>query len=156
PKEKLPFVDGAIFDSNINYHEENGLLGTRADIICEIKEWAFTSQGKCTFLLSGMAGTGKSTTSRTVAEHFNEAKSLGANFCFKRGEADRGNAQRPFSLIVRQLIISVPQLIPYIDPDIMGKGIRDQFDKLPLQLLLCLGLSELPFRTTVIVLDALD
>jgi hypothetical protein len=109
-----------------------------------------------------MAGTGKSTISRTVAETFSEANSLGASFFFKRGEADRGNAKRLFPTIARQLAISIPQLLPHIkqavldNSGIIGKGLKEQFDKLLLQPLLILGQSDLLVHTVVIVIDALD
>ncbi|KAL4861676.1 hypothetical protein BDV12DRAFT_61493 [Aspergillus spectabilis] len=109
-----------------------------------------------------MAGTGKSTISRTVAETFSEAKSLGASFFFKRGEADRGSAKWFFPTIARQLTISIPQLLPHIkqavldNSGITGKGLKEQFDRLLLQPLLALRQSDLPVNTIAIVIDALD
>jgi hypothetical protein len=109
-----------------------------------------------------MAGTGKSTISRTVTEFFSKTKCLGASFFFKRGEADRSNALRLFPTLARQLILSIPELLPYLqqavlhDPDIAGKTMREQFDKLLLQPLLSLGRSNFPDQTVVVVVDALD
>ena len=109
-----------------------------------------------------MAGTGKSTISRTIAQSFADEGQLGASFFFKRGEGDRGNASKFFTTIAAQLIVKVPALIPYvqkaidIDPTISGKAMKEQFEKLILQ----------PFSETkhispqvsklVIVVDALD
>ncbi|CAG7944890.1 unnamed protein product [Penicillium nalgiovense] len=59
-----------------------------------------------------MAGTGKSTISRTVAESLKEKGILGASFFFKKGEVDRGNARRFVSTIVKQLMASHRQLAP--------------------------------------------
>jgi hypothetical protein len=39
-----------------------------------------------------MAGTDKSTISRTIAQKFDDKGDLGASFFFKRGEGDRGDA----------------------------------------------------------------
>jgi hypothetical protein len=109
-----------------------------------------------------MAGTGKSTISRTVAASFSQTKSLGASFFFKRGEGDRGNATKLFPTLARQLALSIPQMIPDIqkavhdDPGIATKAIKEQFDKLLLQPLLRLKPSDLPIRTLMIVIDALD
>lgn len=67
-----------------------------------------------------------------------------------------------FPTIARQLAISIPQLIPGIqkaildDPSIAARAMKEQFDKLLLQPLLNLNLSDFPIRTVVIVLDALD
>jgi adenylylsulfate kinase-like enzyme len=36
----------------------------------QITEWAEDANGKCIFWLNGMAGTGKSTIARTVAQFF--------------------------------------------------------------------------------------
>ena len=160
--EKLPALSEATFDSYIDQCEERCLPGTRTDVLRQIKDWAFSPQERCVFWLNGMAGTGKSTISRTVAEFFSEAKSLGASFFFKRGKADRGNAKRLFPTIARQLTITIPQLLPHIyqavldNLDITEKGLQDQFNKLLLQPLLSLDKSDLPLCTAVIVIDALD
>jgi hypothetical protein len=107
-----------------------------------------------------MAGTGKSTISRTVASRLKAEKSLAASFFFKRGEEDRGNAKRLFPTLAEQLVISIPQLIPGIrkaiedDPNISEKALREQFEKLILQPLL--GMNQSQTSLMVIVIDALD
>ncbi|KAJ6107986.1 NACHT and WD40 domain protein [Penicillium sp. IBT 18751x] len=160
--DKLPIARGAEFNSYIDQHEDECLPGTRTELLCQIAEWAVSPQGKCIFWLNGMAGTGKSTISRTTAKSFKEAKLLGASFFFKRGEGDRGNAMKFFSTITRQLVLSLPQLIPGVqkalndDPDVVGKSLKEQFEKLLLQPLLSLESSYLPTPTLVIVIDALD
>ncbi|KGO75648.1 NACHT nucleoside triphosphatase [Penicillium italicum] len=160
--DKLPIVYGAAFDSYEDQHEDECLPGTRTDILLGIREWAFSPEGRCIFWLNGMAGTGKSTISRTVARSFSEAKSLGASFFFKRGEGDRGKAMKLFPTIARQLAKSIPQLNPavqqavYDDPGIAMKAMKEQFDKLLLQPLLTLKRPDLPIQTMLIVIDALD
>ena len=52
----------------------------------EIIRWADDQQGHCIFWLNGMAGTGKSTISRTVAQSFADNGDLGVSFFIKRGE----------------------------------------------------------------------
>jgi hypothetical protein len=109
-----------------------------------------------------MAGTGKSTISRTVAQFFANKGQLGASFFFKSGEGDRGNATRFFTTIISQLVLKVPALIPYVnkaidaDPTIFEMTLKDQF-----QMLILRPLSEIkhvPERISklVIVIDALD
>ncbi|KAJ1709082.1 hypothetical protein NYO67_8749 [Aspergillus flavus] len=159
---KLSAVQAAAFDSFANQHEEECLQGTRTKLLFQITEWAKSPEGKPIFWLNGRAGTGKSTIARTVAKNFQQAKVLGASFFFKRGEADRGNAMKLFQTIARQLIISTPQLIPAIqqtindEPDIAGKSLKEQFDKLLLHPLLSLKSTDSQTRTMVIVIDALD
>ncbi|KAJ6026350.1 NACHT and WD40 domain protein [Penicillium canescens] len=165
---KLPIAYGAEFDSYTNQHEDDCLPGTRTELLHQIIEWARSPQSKCIFWLNGMAGTGKSTISRTVAKSLKEAKLLGASFFFKRGEGDRGNAMKLFSTIVRQLVVRIPRLIPGVqkvlddEPDIAGKSLKEQFYRLILQPILSLELSELwpltDFRDSaiIVVIDALD
>ncbi|KAJ5216310.1 uncharacterized protein N7498_002717 [Penicillium cinerascens] len=158
---KLPTALGAEFDSYSDQHEDQCLPGTRSEILGEINDWVELSQGRCIFWLNGMAGTGKSTISRTVARTFQGRRLLGASFLFKRGEGDRGNATRFFSTLVTQLMHHMPQLIPAVrrsleaDPGIVGKSLRDQFQNLIYQ-----PLRELrPVQNSskiVIVIDALD
>jgi 2-phosphoglycerate kinase len=63
---ELKVAKGAAFDSYENQHEEC-LLGTRVELLREIEAWTESPHGKCIFWLNGMAGTGKSTISRTMA-----------------------------------------------------------------------------------------
>jgi hypothetical protein len=107
-----------------------------------------------------MAGTGKSTISRTVASRLKAKKSLAASFFFKRGEEDRGNAKRLFPTLAEQLVTNIPQLVPNIrkaiedDPNISEKALKEQFEKLILQPLL--GMDQDRTAYMVIVIDALD
>ncbi|KAE8310825.1 hypothetical protein BDV41DRAFT_566272 [Aspergillus transmontanensis] len=63
---KLTIAEGAAFDSYMNQHEVECLPGTRTDLLKQVTDWSLSTQGECIFWLSGMAGTGKSTVSRTV------------------------------------------------------------------------------------------
>lgn len=107
-----------------------------------------------------MAGTGKSTIARTVAQSFKEDGQLGASFFFKKGEADRGNARRFISTITKQLMARDQQLasgvlrVMRMDPDISAKSLREQFVKLILQPLQDLERNQTAMM--VIVIDALD
>ena len=110
-----------------------------------------------------MAGTGKSTISRTVARSLLDQGLLGASFFFKRGWGDRGNASRFFTTIAAQLVVRMPRLVPNVvkaldsDPAISDKAMKEQFEKLVLQ-----PLSEIPRdpscnrQKLIIVIDALD
>ncbi|KAJ6003151.1 hypothetical protein N7451_005698 [Penicillium sp. IBT 35674x] len=160
--DKLSPVPGAAFDSYVDQHEDQCLPGTRTDLLSQISEWALSPQGRCIFWLNGIAGTGKSAVSRTMAKSFCLSQSLAASFFFKRGEGDRGNARKFFPTIARQLAISIPEIAPVLqetvreNPGIITKTMREQFEKLLLQPLHSLKRSKTPTRAMVIVIDALD
>lgn len=114
---------------------------TRVDLLHQIQDWAQQPDSKSIFWLNGVAGTGKSTISRTIVEWLDSqghlrAVDLGASFFFKRGEGDRGSALRFFSTVVRQLVLKIPGLGDLIadviafDPLIFDKALGEQFDKL--------------------------
>ena len=110
-----------------------------------------------------MAGTGKSTVSRTVARSFHDRCQLGGSFFFKRGEGERGGASRFFTTLATQLVKTVPGVAPHIkkamddDPAISTGAMRDQFEKLVLG---PLSQSQVAAKasagTILIVVDALD
>ena len=155
---KLPSVNEAAFNSSSNEFEPKCHPETRCALLSEINDWALDSQSKCIFWLNGMAGTGKSTISRTIACGFNLRHQLGASFFFKRGEGDRSNASKFFTTIATQLVHSLPDLSLYLkktlemDPAVSTKTMREQFEKLVFG-----PLSELARPLKILmVIDALD
>lgn len=155
---KLPSVNEAAFDSYANELEPLCHPETRNELLAEINDWALDPRGKCIFWLNGMAGTGKSTISRTIAHDFIRRHGLGASFFFKRNEGDRGNASKFFTTIAAQLVQGFPGLEPYLkktletEPAISTKTMNEQFEKLVLK-----PLSEWghPLKALLII-DALD
>ncbi|KAJ5359769.1 hypothetical protein N7517_008960 [Penicillium concentricum] len=158
---KLEGVAEAGFESFSNRDEVQCLQGTRTKLLQQIMEWAMLPSPKAIFWLNGMAGTGKSTISRTVARSLKDSNHLGANF-FKRGEGERGNARKFFPTLVRQLMLRISELRPGVqkalhdDPDITSKSISEQFNKLLFQPLLKLDQLGQQTQIAVIVIDALD
>jgi hypothetical protein len=108
-----------------------------------------------------MAGTGKSTIARTVAQLFASRGHLGASCFFKKGEGERGNASRFFT-IATGLVACEPGMLPGIrktldeDSTISHKALKDQFEKLILQPLLGIKQARSRALTRVVVIDALD
>jgi hypothetical protein len=159
---KLKSADNAAFDSYAEEHNARCYQGTRAELLRQIHTWASDPGRECIFWLNGMAGTGKSTISRTVAQIFSDEGKLGASFFFKRGEGDRGHAEMLFTTITAQLVQKLPPLAPHVhnaieaDPAIPTKTLKQQFDTLVSEPLgrLCFDPQEL--LTIVIVVDALD
>ena len=101
--KRLPYANDAPFNSLVKQHEPTCLPDTRVDLLKEIYRWADGKDSRCIFWLSGLAGTGKSTISRTVARKYYDQESLGASFFFSRGGEDVGNARKFITSIARQL-----------------------------------------------------
>ncbi|CAG8053137.1 unnamed protein product [Penicillium nalgiovense] len=159
---KLEGAMEAGYESFSDRDEVRCLQGTRIELLQQIMEWVISPSQKCVFWLKGMAGTGKSTISRTVARSLKDTNNLGASFFFKRGEGDRGNAKKFFPTLTRQLMLRIPELRSGVhkalhdDPDIASKSLMEQFEKLLLQPLLKVDQLGRQPQTAVMVIDALD
>ena len=109
-----------------------------------------------------MAGTGKSTISRTVADNWAKQKQLGGSFFFSRGQADLSGAAKFFTTLAFQLANTVSALKPLVckaiveNPDISQRGQGEQWKVLILQPLLQLAQESPPSQPIVLVIDALD
>jgi Mrp family chromosome partitioning ATPase len=66
----LPIANGASFDSHIKEHNLRCIPNTRIELLRYIREWVKDRNGTPIFWLSGMAGTGKPTIARAVAQSF--------------------------------------------------------------------------------------
>lgn len=163
---KLPYAKGAMYnsygDDHITCHP-----ATRLELLHKIHDWARHPRSKSIFWLSGMAGTGKSTISRPVAEWVAgqgrlDGVDLGASFFFKRGEGDRGSASQFFPTITRELVLKVPGLDAFVaevitqDSLIFDKALGEQFDKLIYQPLHQVKLATNNPSIFIVVVDALD
>ncbi|TVY12551.1 hypothetical protein LARI1_G009377, partial [Lachnellula arida] len=108
--ESLPTAADAPFNSYRRQREPACLPDTRVDLLQEIYDWADGIDERCIFWLNGLAGTGKSTVSRTVARTYNDQQRLGASFFFSKDGGDVGHAGRFFTSLAVQLSINVPSL----------------------------------------------
>ncbi|KAJ8063411.1 hypothetical protein OCU04_008631 [Sclerotinia nivalis] len=158
----LPTAKNAAFESHANEHNAQCHPETRVDLRRDIMTWAEDSQSECIFWLNGMAGTGKSTISRTVAQSFAGKGILGGSFFFKRGERDRGNAALLFTSIAAQLVNKMPVFAASVkdaidvDHALSTKTLKEQFEQLILKPLACLNEHPRKFKKVVLVIDALD
>ena len=138
------------------------LEGTRTDILNFIINWV--SDTTCTqnvLWLHGLAGSGKSTISTTIANHFRESHQLGAFLFFNRDVTERSDP----TLVVRTLAWQLGSFHPQIGElisAVIESAIPIVLSPIPFQfqrLLVSPLSSALPLTETshiVVVLDALD
>ncbi|KAL8913505.1 MAG: hypothetical protein Q9171_001693 [Xanthocarpia ochracea] len=156
---KLPYAAGASFDSYHRQHEPECLENTRVELLRSLQEWGVEHQRKI-FWLSGMAGTGKSTISRTLANRYKMEKTLAGNFFFSRASGEANNAANLVGTIAHQLANKLPALKPLIceaislNEDVLRQGLRNQWKELILIPLSRASISGYP--TVNIIIDALD
>ncbi|KAG9232931.1 putative wd40 protein [Amylocarpus encephaloides] len=163
PLSLLPFATNAPFNSYFRQHEPTCLPDTRVNLLQQIYDWADGKDGqdqRCIFWLKGLAGTGKSTISCTVAHRFSEQKRLGASFLFSKGSGDVSNAGKFFTSLAVQLTFNVPSLRQYIleavtkRSDIASLSLSEQWRQLVLSPLSILQSESC--QSYILVVDALD
>jgi cytidylate kinase len=157
----LPYAEAAPFNSFAKQNDPICLPDTRVNLLHDIYNWADGRDERGIFWLNGMAGTGKSTISRTVARRYFDQKRLGASFFFSRGGGDVGNAKKFVTSIAFQLASSIPSLDEHICDalkkrrDVIGQSLRDQWQQLVLYPLSKLDGNGCEY-SYVLIIDALD
>lgn len=153
--DDLPYAKGAKYNP-----DKQCLPGTRQKIIEEITQWANTMDNPhCILLLTGVAGSGKSTIAHTVAGLFDHLKCLGASFCFDHAhQADRG-LDCVFPTIACDLADFDPKLKSSLQIEVQYRNLRksihlqEQFENFILKPTMKLQQTIGP---VIIVIDALD
>ena len=137
--------------------EHKGCLrGTCENYLSDIEIWAWDFDRPLIYWLNGLAGTGKTTIVKTIAERLFADGLLGASFFCSRDFEDRRNLQLIFPTLAVQLARKYAEFrsvfTPLIrsDPEIAFKSLYDQMKKLIVQPLKESNIS------TVIIIDALD
>lgn len=159
---ELKVVEGARYSANTGDEYEECLEGTQEELLHNIRGWATDLERRAVFLLQGMAGTGKSTVSRTVARWLEEEGLLGGSFFFKKGETDRDDAKRLFTTLTKQILERLPHLQDRVKTAIKEiDGIatdhpQKQFNELLFKPLKDLDLGLKSPLVLVVVIDALD
>ena len=159
---QLPCADGASFNVFRHDYERDCLLDTRIELLNKITTWGNTSDRPCIFWLCGMAGTSKSTISRTVARYFADQRRLGASFFFSRGQGDLGYTKKFFTTIALQIAHALPTLKRYIceavaeDYRISTQGLSKQWKKLVFRPLSKLESTLSQRLLIILVIDVLD
>ena len=143
--------------AEFRHGERKGCLKrTREAVLNTIELWARDFDKSSIYWLNGLAGTGKSTIAKTIAERLFTDGQLGASFFCSRDFEDRRNLHFIFPTLATQLARKFVEfrkiLVPLIqsDPNIAYESLHNQMEKLIVQPLSKTGVS------TVIVIDALD
>ena len=156
---KLPTAFDAAFNSYHRQHETLCIENTRVELLQQHRDWGATHP-KPLYWLSGMAGTGKSTIARTLAQHFHSTDTLGGSFFFSRSSGEANNAAKFVGTLAHHLTYVSPQLKRLISEaiashaDVTRQGLRNQWRELiltPLSKYQSTGRAKLNF-----VIDALD
>ena len=134
--------------------------GTREQLIASIMEWLAQKQGEGlpVFWLNGIAGIGKSTVARTIAEFAKSQEMLGASFFFSRTEG-RSDPAVFFTTLAYQLAFYSPLFKTAITNSLRSNPMIGRA-ALPLQIRQLIvdplgSIEGVPFPV-VIVVDAVD
>ena len=135
------------------------LPGTRADILKFVVDWVHSHSQQNVLWLHGLAGSGKSTISTTVAETFRELQRLGAFIFFNRNtlSSDPAVVIRTLSFQLARFDRSIKSAICDAiehNPGIAESAMRFQFSKLFLEPLM--SIKAHTRGPVIIILDALD
>jgi hypothetical protein len=111
--DKLKNVPGAAYDSQDLVKVNTCFEGTRKKLLAGIGRWMGNTaldenepgNLKPIYVLDGIAGIGKSTVAKTVAQRAAGINSLGASFFFSRDHADRQHASNFVHTIAYQLAL---------------------------------------------------
>ncbi|EJC98429.1 WD40 repeat-like protein [Fomitiporia mediterranea MF3/22] len=133
------------------------LPGTRTAALSAILEWTLSDTDQNTFWLYGVAGSGKSTVSTTIAGHFRGIARLAAFLFFQRERSDPGAVIRTLAYKLASFDASLAKYIIEAieeDNDIALAPAEIQFEKLLRDPLM--AAKDDMKGLMVIVLDALD
>jgi hypothetical protein len=141
------------------YAREGCLPGTRVDVVDFISAWvAHPSKDQKILWLHGLAGSGKSTLSTTVANLFRQTNRLGAFMFFNRNESNPGLVVPTLAYSLALYDGRIGDAISAVVKDnqnIANENIYSQFKKLLLEPLSSLVDLQLE-GPIVVVLDAMD
>jgi hypothetical protein len=146
------------------FHDRTGapspcLQGTRVQLLEDAAKWMTDPDDKTVFWLTGVAGTGKTTVAKSVADMASNGNHLVVTFFFSHTSADRRDYSKVIPTLAYQLARDSrlrPHVVAAIDSD---KDIAISSTSIQTKKLLLAGLrapSSSPGVRLLIVLDALD
>jgi hypothetical protein len=146
------------------FHDRAGapapcLEGTRVQLLEDVARWMADTNDKTVFWLTGVAGTGKTTVAKSIADMASKDKYLVVTFFFSHASADRRDHTKVVPTLAYQLARDArlrPHIVAAIDSD---KDVATSSTAVQVKRLLLDGLgapSSLHEDRILIVLDALD
>jgi len=152
-------VHAAEYDSYQTPPRPSCFENTRVQLLDTISDWVHDeNELQSIYILYGIAGIGKSTVAKTVAERAAGNGILGGSFFFSRGEVDRKTARSFFPTLAYQLALHYAEFAWCIyglieeNRDVAQRDIRKQFN-----ILIATPLRQMRVhKRTLIVIDALD
>jgi WD40 repeat protein len=132
------------------------LKGTRKDVFWRIERWLMDERDQRVFWLNGLAGTGKSTISQTLAEMCFADGRLGASFFCSQDSEDRSNLRTIFPTLAFQLAYRYPlfrnELLRVLETniDVGRESLCSQMEKV------IVGPLKTIRIPTLIIIDGLD
>jgi hypothetical protein len=136
------------------------LHDTRTNIMKFITDWANdTTREQSILWIHGLAGSGKSTLSTTIANFYRDSEQLGAFLFFDRDVTERSDPARVIRTLAYQLgtynskFGAAIRSVVERHPNTLVSPLGHQFQKLVVD---PLSTTDLPAPAIIIVLDALD
>ena len=162
--KKLDSVEDASFDSSRNERHQRCAVNTRTDILQQITSWATDDTSQKIFWLGGIAGTGKSTIAKTIAQRLQKEHDFSIlSFFFERGAGEAGHSQKLIRTLAFQMAILSEQLRHYISEAIAQNerlcgsiALSEQLEELMLKPLRKWRKDSDSFLPIIVILDALD
>lgn len=158
---ELDYLHEATFNATNKQHTPSCLKNTRVQVLNQIRSWIDGDGERRIYWLRGMAGTGKTTISMTIAREYYKKGRLGASFFFSRSSGDLSSTIKFVATIANELAESLPAYREHLQnalefsPTITSRSLDDQWEKLILDPLRLMSLDN-DFQLMVIVIDALD
>jgi hypothetical protein len=159
--KSLPTAADAPFNASQRQHNATCLPDTRVDLLQDVYDWVDGKDKPCIFWLNGLAGSGKTTISQTLASKYSKEGSLGGSFFFSKDGGDVRHAGKFVTSIAVQLANNIPALKRSICDaiteysEISSRSLRDQWHHLVLGPLSKLSGNDGHFLC-ILVIDALD
>ncbi|OPB36260.1 hypothetical protein A0O28_0110360 [Trichoderma guizhouense] len=158
---ELDYLPEATFNATNKQHAPSCLENTRVQVLSQIRSWIDSDGEKRIYWLRGMAGTGKTTISMTIAREYYRKGRLGASFFFSRSSGDLSSTRKFVATIANELAESLPAYREHLQkalesyPSITSRSLYDQWKKLILDPLRSTSLED-DVQPMLIAIDALD